>query len=59
MKTHTDTTPTTRCIRVRLADDDYRQLGHQAVEDRTSLGAIIREAVQAYLESRQPQNESA
>jgi hypothetical protein len=52
---HTPDTTPTRCIRVRLPDDDYRQLGHQAVEARTSLGALIREAVRRFLENAEPE----
>lgn len=43
--TNTDT----RCIRVRVPDDDYRRLGHRAVDEGRSVGDLVREAVQRFL----------
>lgn len=42
---------TTRCIRVRVSDRDYRRLGHLAVDEDRSLGDLVREAVRRFLEA--------
>ena len=43
----------TRCIRVRIPDPHYRWLGHRAVDEKRSVGALIREAVRRLIEHQQ------
>lgn len=50
MEEHNLTT-TTRCIRVRVPDEHYKLLGHLAVDEGRSLGALIREAVRRFLDA--------